>query len=159
MIIPKIMTIDSKQMVGMRLQMSLIDNKTGDLFRKFMPRKKEIRNVISDGVYALQQYDFKTFTPQTVFEKWACVETKDPINIPIEMETFTLSGGLYAIFIHKGTTQDFVKSMGYITQVWLPDSLYKMDHSRPHFEYLSEKYLGPNNPLSEEEIWIPISLQ
>ena len=157
--IPKISSIPPKQMVGMRLRMSLIDNKTGDLFRKFMPQKKEISNVISDGVYALQQYDFKTFTPQTVFEKWACVEAKDTINIPEEMEAFMLNGGLYATFVHKGTMENFVKAMGYITQVWLPDSTYYIDHSRPHFEYLGEKYLGPNNPLSEEEIWLPIALK
>ena len=136
--------------------MSLIDNKTGKLFRKFMPRKKEISTVLSRGVYALQQYDFKTFTPQTIFEKWVCVEVVGAINIPDGMETFYLNTGLYAVFIHKGNTKDFAKTMGYITQVWLPNSTYRIDNSRPHFEYLGEKILGPNNQDSEEEIWIPI---
>ncbi len=154
--IPEIITIQPKQMVGMRLRMSLIDNKTSDLFRKFMPRRKEIVNTVSNGTYALQQYDFKSFSPQTVFEKWACVEVSDFNDIPDEMETFTLKSGFYAVFIHKGTTKDFIKSIQYIVEKWLPSSNYELDNSRPHFEYLGNKYLGPNNPASEEEVWIPI---
>ena len=153
---PKIIDIKEKKMLGMRLEMSLVTNKTEDLFRKFMPRRKEIKTIISDGTYALQQYDFKSFTPQTIFEKWACVEVNDFEFVPDEMETFTIKSGLYAVFIHKGTTTDFMKSMQYIVQDWLPNSSYAIDNSRPHFEYLGNKYVGPNNPDSEEEIWIPI---
>ena len=153
---PEIKTIQAKKMMGMRMQMSLIDNKTGALFRTFMPRRKEIMNLVSKGTYALQQYDFKSFTPQTIFEKWACVDVSDFDTILDEMETFTLESGTYAVFIHKGTTSDFMKTMQYIVEEWLPSSNYEVDNSRPHFEYLTEKYLGPNNPDSEEEVWIPI---
>ncbi len=153
---PKIVEIQEKKMLGMRLEMSMVDNKTGDLFRKFMPRRKEIISTVSDGTYALQQYDFKLFSPQTIFEKWACVEVNDFSNIPDEMETFTLKSGIYSVFIHKGTTKDFIKTMQYIVEEWLPKSDYEVDNSRPHFEYLGNKYLGPNNPDSEEEVWIPI---
>lgn len=155
---PKIIELQEKRMLGMRLEMSLLQNRTGELFQKFMPRKKEIADTVSNGVYALQQYDFKTFNPQTTFEKWACVEVDDAQEILDGMETLMLNSGLYAVFIHKGTTQDFVKAMGYITQVWQPNSNYRIDNSRPHFEYLDERYLGPNNPLSEEEVWIPIKM-
>ena len=153
---PKIVEIQEKKMLGMRLEMSLVDNKTGDLFRKFMPRRMEIGSTVSEGTYALQQYDFKSFTPQTIFEKWACVEVNDFNSIPNEMEIFIIKSGLYAVFIHKGTTKGFMKSMQYIVQDWLPNSSYTIDNSRPHFEYLGNKYVGPNNPNSEEEVWIPI---
>lgn len=153
---PKIVSIQDKIMVGMRLSMSLVNNKTGDLFRSFMPRKNEITHKMSDGVYALQQYDFNTFTPQTVFEKWACVEVSSIDQLPDKMETFTLKSGLYAMFTHKGTTADFRKTMHFILEVWQPKSGYEIDNNRPHFEYLTTDYLGPNNPDSEEEVWIPI---
>ena len=156
LLIPKILTLQEKKMIGMRLEMSLVDNKTSDLFRKFMPRRKEITAMVSDGTYALQQYDFMSFTPQFVFEKWACVEVSDFNSIPIDMETVVLESGLYAVFIHKGTTIDFMKTMQQIVQVWLPNSTYEVDNSRPHFEILGKKYLGPMNPNSEEEVWIPI---
>ncbi len=152
---PKIVEIQEKKMLGMRLEMSLVDNKTGDLFSKFMPRRKEIGTIVSDGTYALQQYDFKSFSPQTVFEKWACVEVNDFMNIPDEMETFILQSGIYAVFTHKGTTENFIQLMKYILHAWLPNSNYKLD-DRPHFEFLTSTYLGPNNPDSEEEVWIPI---
>ncbi len=152
----EIIEITERTLIGMRLQMSLENDKTGVLFQKFMPRKKEITTIVSQGVYALQQYDFSNFTPQTIFEKWACVEVSDFINTPEQMETFILKSGLYAVFIHKGTTKAFINSMRYIVEGWLPSSQYQVDNSRPHFEYLGEKYLGPNNPASEEEVWIPI---
>ncbi|MGK2861531.1 MAG: GyrI-like domain-containing protein [Chitinophagaceae bacterium] len=42
----------------------------------------------------------------------------------------------------------------YIFNTWLPPSGYDLDN-RPHFEILGEKYKN-DDPLSEEEIWIPI---
>ena len=151
----KIADLHEKKLVGMRLEMSLIENKTGELFRKFMPRKKEIVTNISEGVYALQQYDFKTFSPQTIFEKWACVEVSSFENIPNEMETRLLEAGKYAVFIHKGAAKDFPKTFQYIMQEWLPKSNFIVDN-RPHFEFISLNYKGPNDPNSEEEVWIPI---
>ena len=153
---PKIISLEEKKMVGIRLPMSLINNKTGDLFRKFMPRKKEIKNSMSKGVYALQQYDFENFTPELIFEKWACVEVSDFDEIPSEMESFLLIPGKYVVYTHKGPVSDFVKSFRYMLQTWLPQNGYKADSTRPHFGYLTEKYLGPTNPESEEEVWIPV---
>ena len=152
---PKIVDCKERKLVGMRLQMSLSDNKTVDLFRAFMPRKKEIKSASSGDVFALQHYNLLTFTPQTIFEKWACVEVSEYEEIPKDIETLILNAGTYAVFIHKGLTETFVNSMKHILYTWLPNSKYKLD-DRPHFEILGEAYLGPNNPNSEEEIWIPI---
>jgi len=152
---PKIVEIQERKLIGMRSKMSIIDNKTGALFGRFMPRKKEITNTLSDGVYALQQYDFDQFTPELVFEKWACIEVRDFNNVPSEMETLILPAGKYAVFTHKGTTLDFVNSMQQFMEDWLPNSNYKID-SRPHFEYLGNDYLGPMNPESQEDVYIPI---
>ena len=69
------------------------------------------------------------------------------------METFSLTGGLYAVFDYKGSTND-LSIFQYILGVWLPSSEYVLDH-RPHFEVLGDKYKN-NGPISEEEIWIPI---
>lgn len=152
---PKIAQIKGKKLVGMRLKMSLVDNKTGDLFRAFMPLKKEIKSTTSGDVFALQHYNLLTFTPQTIFEKWACVEVSEYKTIPNGMETLILEAGTYAVFLHKGSTETFMNSVEHILFTWLPNSEYKLD-DRPHFEVLGKAYLGPNNPNSEEEIWIPI---
>lgn len=152
---PKIVDYKERKLIGIHLEMSLVDNKTADLFRAFMPRKKEFKMPVSEDVIALQHYNLLTFTPQTIFEKWACVEVSEYKGIPRDMETLFLEAGTYAVFIHKGTVASFVNSMKHILYTWLPTSKYKLD-DRPHFEILGKAYLGPNNPNSEEEIWIPI---
>ena len=74
-------------------------------------------------------------------------------SVPDEMESFTLSEGLYAVFDYKGSSSDN-SIFQYIFMTWLPNSAYQVDN-RPHFEVLGEKYKN-NDPNSEEEIWIPI---
>jgi AraC family transcriptional regulator len=151
----KIIKAKERKLVGMRLKMSLTHNKTVDLFQAFMPRKKEIKSTTSEDVFALQHYDLLTFTPQTIFEKWACTEVTDYDVIPEKMDTLILEAGMYAVFIHKGNVEAFVNTFKHILYTWLPNSKYILD-DRPHFEILGDAYLGPNNPNSKEEIWIPI---
>ena len=96
---------------------------------------------------------FQNFSPDTEFEKWAAVEVSNFDSVPADMETYTLSGGLYAVFIHKGSSTD-TRTFQYIFGTWLPTSDFVLDN-RPHFELLGEKYKN-NDPDSEEEIWIPV---
>jgi AraC family transcriptional regulator len=70
------------------------------------------------------------------------------------MESFTLKGGLYAVFLHKGAASTGQKTFQYIFEMWLPNSGYLLDN-RPHFEILGAKYKN-EDPNSEEEVWIPI---
>lgn len=152
---PRIEILPEKKLIGKRLQMSLADNKTHELWRSFMPKRNEIQNPISTDLFAIQVYEpgyFEAFNPNTVFEKWATLEVADFKNVPDKMETFILSGGHYAVFEHKGHG---IEIFNYIFQNWIPNSEYNLDH-RPHFEILGAKY-NQNDPInSEEEIWIPI---
>lgn len=140
----------------MRLSMSLANNKTGELWGTFMPRRKEITNTFSNDLISLQVYPekyFADFNPDTTFEKWATIEVSDFESIPAGMETTVLPAGLYAVFNYKGLSRDN-HIFQYIYGTWLPKSHYILDN-RPHFEVLGGKY--KNNDLnSEEEIWIPI---
>jgi AraC family transcriptional regulator len=154
--IPEIKTINRKKLVGKRLTMSLSVNMTGELWKSFMQKRKEIRNHIGNKLYSIQVYDsayFNNFNPVAGFEKWAAVEVADFETVPAEMETFILPGGLYAVFLYKGLSTDSA-IFQYIFGTWLPGSTYLLDE-RPHFEVLGEKYKN-DDPDSEEEIWIPI---
>ncbi|TRX02715.1 GyrI-like domain-containing protein [Flavobacterium gawalongense] len=156
---PRIETLAEKKLIGKRIQMSLANNKTRELWQRFMPRRKEIQNNIGFDLYSMQVYDalyFDNFNPNATFEKWAAIEVSHFNTVPNEMETFTLAGGRYAVFIHKGSNTDN-KTFRYIFETWLPDSEYILDH-RPHFELLGAKY-KKDDPNSEEEIWIPIKLK
>jgi AraC family transcriptional regulator len=153
---PRIENLNEKKLIGKRLTMSLINNKTGELWQSFMPRRNEITNTVSTDLISMQVYHpshFAEFKPTNEFEKWATVEVTSFENIPADMETFTLPGGLYAVFEYKGSSTD-PSIFQYIFGTWLPNSDYQLDN-RPHFELLGNKYKN-NDPNSEEEIWIPI---
>ncbi len=114
--------------------MSLPENKTFALWKSFMPRLKEITKRKSNEMFSLQVYNepIRLGDSNQEFEKWALVEVSNFENMPIEMETFDLESGLYAVFHYKPELDE-----------------------RPHFEILGEKYKN-DDPNSEEEIWIPI---
>ena len=153
---PRIENLSDKKLIGKRLTMSLANNKTGELWGNFMSKRREITNNVSNDLISMQVYKpthFADFKPTNEFEKWATVEVTNFESVPTEMETFSLAGGLYAVFDYKGSSND-PSIFQYIFGTWLPSSEYLLD-DRPHFEVLGDKYKN-NDPNSEEEIWIPI---
>lgn len=155
---PRLETLKEKKLIGLHMIMSFADNRTQDLWKNFMPRRKEIKNNLNTDLISMQVYradwDFRHFHPNTSFEKWAAIEVTDFGIVPEGMEPYTLSTGLYAVFVHKGPANTGEKTFRYIFEMWLPQSTYVID-TRPHFEILGEKYKH-DDPASEEEIWIPI---
>jgi AraC family transcriptional regulator len=153
---PRIETIPGKKLIGKYLKMSLKENKTVDLWRSFMPLRKTIINPVSSDFFSLQVYeqsdDYRN--PDAEFIKWAAMEVSDNTEVPQGMEAYYLSGGLYAVFLHKGGPQNFRATFQFIYEEWMPSSGYTVDH-REHFELVGEKYKN-NEPDSEEEIWIPV---
>jgi AraC family transcriptional regulator len=152
--------IPEKKLIGKYIQTSFANDRTVELWKNFMPRRKEILNNLSADLLSLQIYDksfFEHFNPHTTFEKWALVEVSDFDTIPENMKAFTLQGGLYAVFLHKNATSTPEKTFGYIYGTWIPNAEYELD-DRPHFEVLGAKYKN-NDESSEEEIWIPIRLR
>jgi AraC family transcriptional regulator len=134
---PRIETLAEKKLIGKRMIMSFADNKTFELWRSFMPRRREIRSNVGPELYSIEVYapsywnNFDPdaeFDPNVEFEKWAAVEVTDSQTIPDGMETLTIPGGRYAVFVHKGPASTGSKT----------------------YEYKHE------DPNSEEEIWIPI---
>lgn len=158
MLTPVIRTLSEKKLIGTSISTNLIDNKTFELWKNFMPRRKEITNNVDANFISMQLYKdaayFRDFSPQVMFEKWATVEVSDFNSIPAGMNSFVLPGGLYAVFHYIGAASAAAPTFQYIFGTWLPNSEYELDH-RPHFEILGEKYKN-GDPTSEEEIWIPI---
>ena len=154
---PRIELLTEKKLLGKHLAMCLADNKTRELWQSFIPKIKDINNKLSNDMISMQVYKpthFADFKLTNEFEKWAAVEVADYNNVPDDLETFILPGGLYAVFDYKGSSTDN-SIFQYIFGTWLPGSDYDLDE-RPHFEVLGDKYKN-NDPASEEEIWIPIS--
>jgi AraC family transcriptional regulator len=137
------------------MEMSLSDNKTSELWQRFMPRRSEINNRLTSEFISMQKYhDNWNFSPDSLFVKWAAVEVSSFSDIPREMETYILQSGRYAVFIHNGPASAAAKTMQYIFGQWLPQSGYRLDN-REHFEILPEGY-SPVDLNASEEIWVPI---
>ena len=152
--------LQEKKLVGKHNSMSFAENKTAELWRSFMPMRKEIKNTTGSHLYSMQLYPasfFNSFDVHIIFKKWAAVEVSSFDNMPADMQAFTLNSGLYAVFLHKGSNTDN-STFKYIFTNWLPNSAeYTLDN-RPHFEILGDKYKHAD-PASEEEIWIPVKLK
>ena len=158
---PGIEFLQEKKLIGVHMKMSIADNRTTELWRSFMPRRKEIKNNLNADLISMQIYgesfDFQNFNIHAPFEKWAAIEVSDFDNLPVGMEAYTLPVGLYAVFLFKGAASEASETFRYIFERWLPSSGYEIDN-RPHFEILGEKYKH-EDPSSEEEIWIPIKMK
>jgi AraC family transcriptional regulator len=150
--------IPQQKLVGNKVEMNYANNKTFELWRNFMPRRTEVISVYPQRLYSLQVYqtlsDFTHITPETIFTKWAALEVEDFDKIPAGMEPLVTTGGLYAVFIHRGPSSAFTATITYIFEEWMPASGYEADH-REQFEILGEKYKRESDD-SEEEVWIPI---
>lgn len=157
MLSPRIEILKEKKLVGKHANMTLAGNKTSLLWQCFMQARRTVKNAVGNDLYSIQIYPvtyFENFNPNTGFEKWATVEVTDFDRVPDVMEPFTLPGGLYAVFTHRGGPATGAQTFQAILGTWLPGSEFTMDN-RPHFEVLGEKYKN-NDPDSEEELWIPI---
>lgn len=156
---PTIKELKTTFLVGMCETTSVATMNPAAIWQQFMPRKNEVEGHIADKYYSVQvygkEYSFQNFDPNAQFQKWAAVAVEEKVEIPNGMEAVKIPSGTYAVFLHKGTAPEFSKTLQYIHAVWLPNSNYLLD-TRPHFEFLDERYLGPMNPDSEEEVWVPI---
>ncbi|TFF39156.1 GyrI-like domain-containing protein [Mucilaginibacter psychrotolerans] len=154
---PRFETLPAKLFCGIRMSMSYVDNKTGQLWRRFMLRRMEISQAIGTELYSMEVYPatfFENFNPEAIFEKWAAVEVAEPNDAPADMEILNIPAGLYAVFTHYGPAANGPETYRYIFTEWLPASGYRVAH-RPHFAVMGEKYKS-DSADSEEEIWIPI---
>lgn len=154
---PAIKNFPGKKFIGKKIQMSLSNNRTGELWRSFVPEIGKIKNNIGTERYSIEIYDpgyFRDFSPGATFEKWAAIAVTDFETIPDGMETLILNNGQYAVFLYKGPASAAPKIFQYIFGTWLPGSDYLVD-DRPHFEVMGAKYKN-EDPDSEEELWIPV---
>ena len=99
---PRIVDLTSKKMLGMKMITSLSENKTRELWGKFMPRVKEIKRRSDKDLYSIQQYSkdlkMEMFTPQTKFIKWAAVQVLDFEQMPEGIDQLIIPVGPCSVF-------------------------------------------------------------
>lgn len=125
-----------------------------------MPRRAEIANRTSPDYYSMRVYDDidlppgQLFAPGNEFEKWAAVEVTDHDAVPSDMQPYTLQGGTYAVFEHKGPADRFADTMRFVFGVWLPQSGFELDH-REFFEIVPEGW-RPDDDDAVEQVFVPV---
>ena len=182
---PRIEERATGQFIGICMSMSLMEDKTGQLWRQFMPRRHEIMHRTNTDMVSLQVYPkgyFSEFDPSRVFVKWALAEVgnvsaekgenedrgDDGWNVSAEKgENEDRGGGIpegMKVFELQGGLYAVFTHRGsdpaifdYIYGEWLVASDFELD-DRPHFEVLDVRYRH-SDPEAEEEIWIPVRLK
>jgi AraC family transcriptional regulator len=154
---PDFKILKMKRLVGKRLTMSFALNRTGELWRSFMPQRHRITGMVSADLFSVEIYPsgfFDRFDPLKNFEKWAAAEVTAGSSVLPDMEELVIPEGLYAVFRYVGRASDAQETYRYIFETWLPESGYRLD-DRPHFALMGEKYRN-DSADSEEEIFIPV---
>jgi AraC family transcriptional regulator len=156
----RVESVPSKILIGMSLRMSTAHDRSPQLWRSFMPNRRNIEHTISENVYSVQEFDqlpdFSINVSEELYTNWALKEVSIIESIPDGMTSFRLDAGLYAVFLHKGTPADLPATAKLIFQTWLPASGYRVEN-RPFFQVLTPAY-KPGDPASQEEMYIPIAL-
>ena len=153
----RIAVLKEKKFIGKRVMISFAINRTGELWRSFMPARKNIRNQVGSDLFSIEVYPplfFDRFDPASEFEKWAAVEVTDFTFVPDGMEAITVPGGLYAVFSYVGPASAASSAYQHIFATWLPQSDFLLD-DRPHLAVMGAGYKH-EDPGSEEELWIPV---
>ncbi len=130
-----------------------------ELWPRFMPHFASISNKVNTDKIALKILPndyFKNFNVDATFTQWAAVEVESLDNLTEGLESMVIPEGLYLVIHYKGSSADN-SIFNYIFSEFLPQSEYELDN-RPHFEILGPLYKN-NDPNSEEDIYIPITLK
>lgn len=156
---PRIANLEPMKLVGLWREISQVSDETSALWREFGPRKADIANRASTDSVSMRVYPGhagEIFDPVARIHKWAAVEVLDFDQVPADMSQWTTQGGLYAIFVHRGSATD-LSTFEYIFGEWLPTCAFELDH-REHFEILPADY-NPFDTRAHEEICVPITMK
>jgi AraC family transcriptional regulator len=153
---PRMETRAATTLIGMHNRAGS-EGTTSDLWRRFLPRRSEIRGRVDDNRISMRVFhraDDEPLGQQTPVDEWAVVEVSAGTEAPEGMEVFELPGGTYAVFLHRGLPSALPETLGHVFGTWLPSSPYELDN-RPHLAVMGPGYTH-DDPDAEEELWIPV---
>ncbi|WP_378186002.1 GyrI-like domain-containing protein [Aquimarina sp. W85] len=153
-IVPKIRELEERYLLGRSLQITTGSPELQKHWKSFITDLVRHFGEKPSEFYAVHEYD-TGFSGIGVYTTWATIPYVKNLSGLKDMNKVKIEKGVYAIFTHHGPTSTFYKTLNYIHNDWLPKSGYSINQ-RKHFEYMGKEYLGPENPLSKELIYIPV---
>jgi AraC family transcriptional regulator len=149
-----LVTLDTIHLVGLTVFVEIDTRLIGRMWHALVKNAHTVANRKIPEVF--HQLSYWTEDPnQNGFYCMAGIETSDLSEIPSSMCGKTVGGTEYLRFIHRGLAKDVGRTYEYIYGTVLPATEYRLPLPY-NIERYGEKCLGPNNPDSESEIFIPI---
>ena len=158
---PKIVDLDEMTVVGISSLVSMKCNLIHQLWERFMPREKEIKDVAIPGVGLEVSFDMKEVKVEGTEKKdyEFIVLVGLPVNniddIPEGMTYKKIPAHKYAKFVHKGLISKIMETFNYIYEEWLPTSGYEGDSQACEIEWYDERFKIESED-SEFDIYVPI---
>ena len=88
----------------------------------------------------------------------ACLDINTNIKNADNLKKYTISGGRYAVFLHKGVYAGLQQSYAYIFNEWLPESGHSLRDENTCFEIYLNRDPRKTKPKNlRTEIYIPLS--
>lgn len=162
---PKIITIDTKQIVGLSTRfISIMSQEKNNhivipkLWDTFFNQISSVKNRANSSLIGVCSYisdpSKKNHPDECFYLAGAEVSNIESEATPTEMESLTVPAGRYAVFTHKGPLSKLDHTMNYIFGSWLPKSKEEL-RDAPDLEIYGDRF-NPNSEDSEFEILIPI---
>ena len=157
----EIMTIPTKCVLGMRFETSIDENNSVSMWEQFNQQIIAFNDSQLSVCHRYEIYEVadsccaQSFSADRSIKAFIGIECPAGAQTDYGMQSKKLRKGKYAKFVHIGTVDTLLMTYRYIWSVWFPKSGYELAE-RDDFECYTERFLGPNNPHSEIDIYFPI---
>jgi AraC family transcriptional regulator len=158
---PEITIISSTHILGIRFETSIDENCSVSMWEKL---NQQITVFNDPQLSFCRRYEIyevadscsaQSFGGDCSINAFIGIEYPSRIKTEYGLQTKELSEGKYAKFVHVGTVDTLLNTYQYIWSVWFPKSGYELAE-QDDFECYTERFLGPNNPHSEIDIYFPV---
>ena len=158
---PELVTRKETKIAGLRGTTSLSDNRLPALWEEFLRLHKGLKDLFlpSGAGYGICETQQTTYTQDgdILFAVMVGSPVDDFDHLPpaLSLEQKVLRAGRYAVFTHRGTFANLVKTYQYIFGTWLPTAGVELD-DREDFEVYEREVLSFDDSSNEVKIFIPI---
>lgn len=147
----RIIELPAFTVVGMDYRGSAPGDSIGQLWQRFLPREHEITASTQDKT----AYGVCTQLPGGEFHYIAALPVDSGAAVPEGMLKFEVPAQKYAVFTHVGTVGAIADSFQAIYSSLL-DRAGLAPRKGIDLERYTERFLGPEDPASETDLYIPI---
>ncbi|WP_109126656.1 GyrI-like domain-containing protein [Dyella sp. C11] len=146
----RIVSLPAFTVVGME-HIARTPNDIGPLWRRFLPREHEIGHRTETGV----SYGVCTPQPDGMLRYVAGVAVAHDAAVPEGMVKFQVPAQKYGVFTHRDVVARVGETFRTIHTRLLP-KLGLRAQAGVEFERYDERFIGPDDPTSETDIYIPV---